>query len=240
VSTSDNLGAMTTPGATWQITTVDETGSTNVDLLAAAATGAADRSVLMARHQTDGRGRLDRRWAAPPGANLLVSMLFRDVPKHPHELTQRVALAAAEAGREVAGVSPTLKWPNDLLLDGRKLAGVLAQSGGRSDGGEPAYVVVGIGLNVGWAPEGGARLGDGIDPAVVLDHMLDAYDRLPADIAGLYRASLATIGQPVRVELPGSAVFGRALDVMPDGRLVVLDECGITHRFDTGDVVHLR
>ena len=58
-------------------------------------------------------------------------MLFRDVPAHPHELTQRVALAAAEACREVAGVSPLLKWPNDLLLDGRKLAGVLAQSGWR-------------------------------------------------------------------------------------------------------------
>ena len=70
--------------------------------------------------------------------------------------------------------------------------------------------------------------------------MLAAYDRLPSDITDLYRASLATIGQSVRVELPGSAVFGRALDVMPDGRLVVLDECGITHRFDTGDVVHLE
>ena len=129
-----------------------------------------------------------------------------------------------------------LKWPNDLLLDGRKLAGVLAQSGGQG----PAYVVVGIGLNVGWAPEGAAHLGDGLDPATVLDAMLAAYDRLPADITELYRASLATIGQSVRVELPGSAVFGRALDVMPDGRLVVLDDCGITHRFDTGDVVHLR
>ena len=235
---------MGTPNATWLITIVDETGSTNDDLLASAAAGAPDRSVLMARHQTDGRGRLDRRWVAPPGANLLVSMLFRDVPEHRHELTQRVALAAAEACREVAGITPTLKWPNDLLSDGRKLAGVLAQSGGRSAGPagdlNPGYVVVGIGLNVGWAPDGAALLGDGIDPAVVLDHMLAAYDRLPPEIHELYRASLGTIGQSVRVELPGSAVFGRALDVMPDGRLVVLDECGITHRFDTGDVVHLR
>ena len=78
---------------------------------------------------------------ASPGANLLVSMLFREVPQHPHELTQRVALAAAEACREIADVSPMLKWPNDLLLDGRKLAGVLAQAGGAG----PAYVVVGIG-----------------------------------------------------------------------------------------------
>ena len=227
---------MTTPNATWRITGVDETGSTNADLLAAAASGAPDRSVLVARHQTAGRGRLNRRWDAPAGANLLVSLLFREVPEHAHELTQRVALAAARACTEVAGVAPTLKWPNDLLLDGRKLAGVLAQSGG----GGPEYVVVGIGLNVGWAPDGAARLGDDLEPAVVLEAMLAAYDRLPADITESYRSSLATLGQSVRVELAGSTVVGRALDVLADGRLVVLDECGITHRFDTGDVVHLR
>jgi BirA family biotin operon repressor/biotin-[acetyl-CoA-carboxylase] ligase len=227
---------MTTPSATWQITVVDETGSTNADLLAAAASGAADRSVLMARHQTAGRGRLDRRWVAPTGTNLLVSMLFRDVPTHPHELTQRVALAAAKACRDVAGVSPTLKWPNDLLLEGRKLAGVLAQAGGPG----PQYVVVGIGLNVAWAPDDAAKLGDNYAPAEVLDAMLAAYDLLPDDITDLYREALTTIGQSVRVELADSAVVGRALDVLPDGRLVVLDECGITHRFETGDVVHLR
>ena len=227
---------MTTPSATWQITIVDETGSTNADLLAAAASGAVNHSVLMARHQTSGKGRLDRRWEAPPGTNLLVSLLFRSVPEHPHELTQRVALAASQACSAVAGVSPALKWPNDLLLDGQKLAGVLAQAGGV----ETEYVVVGIGLNIGWAPEGAARLGDGYDPANVLDAMLVAYDELPANISDMYRASLSTIGQSVRVELSGSQVVGRALDVLADGRLVVLDECGITHRFDTGDVVHLR
>ena len=71
--------------------------------------------------------------------------------------------------------------------------------------------------------------------------MLVAYDDLPADIADDCTApALATIGQSVRVELGGSEVVGRAIDVLPDGRLVVLDECGITHRFDTGDIVHLR
>ena len=231
---------MTTPGATWHITVVDETGSTNVDLLAAAAAGAADRSVLRARHQTAGKGRLDRQWTAPPEANLLVSMLFRDVPANPHELTQRVALAAVAACRDVAAVSPMLKWPNDLLLDGRKLAGVLAQAGAAVRDNTPDYVVVGIGLNVGWAPAEAARLGEQFDPADVLDAMLAAYDRLPADITELYRAGLETIGKSVRVELSASTVAGHALDVLADGRLVVLDECGITHRFDTGDVVHLR
>ena len=227
---------MTTPSATWQITVVDETGSTNVDLLRAAASGAPDRSVLMARHQTAGRGRLARQWIAPPGANLLVSLLLCEVPEHPHQLTQRVALAAARACTTVAGITPTLKWPNDLLLDGRKLAGVLAQAGGSG----PDYVVVGIGLNVGWAPDDAARLGEAYDPRVVLDAMLLAYDELPDDIGEAYRAALVTLGRTVRVELTDSEVVGRALDVLPDGRLVVLDDCGITHRFDTGDIVHLR
>jgi BirA family biotin operon repressor/biotin-[acetyl-CoA-carboxylase] ligase len=227
---------MTSPSATWQITSVDETGSTNADLLAAAAAGAVDRTVFVARHQTAGRGRLDRQWVAPPGANLLVSLLFRDVPAHPHELTQRVALAAAEACRAVAAVSPTLKWPNDLMLDGRKLAGVLAQAGGPG----PQYVVVGIGVNVRWAPDDAAKLGEEHDPGAVLKAMLAAYVELPADIAPAYRAALETIGQSVRVELADSVVVGRALDVLADGRLVVLDECGTTHRFDTGDIVHLR
>lgn len=221
----------------WHVRVVDETGSTNADLLAAAASGAPHRSVLAARHQTAGRGRLDRRWEAHAGANLLVSLLFTEVPDHAHELTQRVALAAADAAATLAGADVRLKWPNDLLLDGRKLAGVLAQStfvDGRR------VVVVGIGVNVGWAPPDAALLGGGLEPMALLAEMLRAYDRLPTDVWPLYRERLATLGVAVRVELPTETIEGRALDVERDGRLVVLDACGITHRFDVGDVVHLR
>jgi len=227
--------------AIWHVEVVEETGSTNADLLAAAVAGAPDRSVLVARHQTAGRGRLDRRWDAPAGTNLLVSMLFRRLPDHVHELTQRVALAAADAVLAVGGVRAGLKWPNDLLVDGAKLAGVLAQAGavdGRVD-----HVVVGIGVNVGWAPEGGARVSDGADPLDPLDllrAMLAAYDALPDDVHGRYRDALVTLGQRVRVERPADVIEGRAIDVGRDGRLAVLDDCGITHHLDTGDVIHLR
>ena len=217
---------------------IAETGSTNADLLVAAAAGAPDRSVLAADLQTAGRGRLDRRWEAPAGANLLVSLLLRDVPEHPHQVTQRVALAAAAAARQLTGLDVALKWPNDLLVDGRKLAGVLAQGGG---GPGSAFVVVGIGINVGWAPEGAARLGDAVAPADVLHAMLTAFDELPLDVTAIYRDRLATIGQLVRVELPNDRILeGRAIGVEADGRLLVLDDCAITHRIDTGDVVHLR
>ena len=222
----------------WHVEVVDETGSTNADLLAAVAAGAPDRSVRMARHQTAGRGRLDRRWEAPPGANLLVSLLFRGVVAPPHELVQRVGLAALDACERIAGVRASLKWPNDLLVDDRKLAGILAQSTAADDG---RVVVVGIGLNIGWAPDGAARLGDGIVPETVLFALLEAFDSLPVDLHDRYRERLGTLGRTVRVQRTDDTIVeGRALDVEADGRLVVLDGCGITHRIDTGDVTHLR
>src|SRR3954466_13886918 len=110
----------------WSVTWVAETGSTNSDLVPAAMPDAPDRTVLAARHQTAGRGRLDRRWDAPPGANLLVSILFREGVDRPHRITQRVAVAAAVACERVAGVRADIKWPNDLLLGEAKLAGILA------------------------------------------------------------------------------------------------------------------
>jgi BirA family biotin operon repressor/biotin-[acetyl-CoA-carboxylase] ligase len=219
------------------VTVVPETGSTNADLLAAAAAGAPDRRVLMARHQTSGRGRLDRRWESPPGVNLLVSILFRDVPASPHELTHRVALAAAHAVERLTGLAPTVKWPNDLLLNGRKLAGLLAQSGGH---GTIDHVVVGIGVNVGWGLDDAATLAGAVTPDELLAALLDEYDRLPADIGPLYRSRLATLGQDVRVERPDGDITGRAVDLDDDGRLVVLDDAGVAHHLDVGDVVHLR
>lgn len=218
----------------WHVRHVAETGSTNTDLLAEAAKGAPDRSVLATGFQSAGRGRLDRRWDAPPGANLLVSLLFRAVPDPANELTRRVGVAAVEAVRATTGLAAVLKWPNDVLLDGRKLGGILAQRA--ADG----PVVVGLGLNVGWAPDGAAALGSAVLVPDVLAALLAAYDGLPSDIHPRYRQLLDTVGRHVEVELPGGAVAGRAVDVEPDGRLVVIDECAVTHRIDVGDVIHTR
>jgi BirA family biotin operon repressor/biotin-[acetyl-CoA-carboxylase] ligase len=222
---------------------VEETGSTNADLLAAAAAGAPDRTVLRALHQTAGRGRLDRVWEAPPGANLLVSILFRTGLDHPHRLTHRVAVAAAIAVERVTGLRPTLKWPNDLLLDGLKLAGILTQAGG--SGGRVEYVVPGLGMNVRWAPPGAARLGDDVDPADVLAEILVVLDELGEEHDDEYRRRLSTLGQRVRVEMITGELVGTAVDVLDDGRLVVRPEGSPADgsadvAIDTGDVVHLR
>src|SRR3954470_21079179 len=152
----------------WSVWFVAETGSTNADLLA--IPDAPDRTVLVAGHQTAGRGRLDRTWDAPPSANLLTSILFTDVPDEPAALTRAVGIAAVDAVAAATGLAAKLKWPNDLVLDDRKLAGILAQ---RSPSGP---VVVGIGLNVGWAPAGAARLGEGVEPLLILTELLRAFD----------------------------------------------------------------
>lgn len=147
-----------------------------------------------------------------------------------------------------------MKWPNDLLVNDAKIAGVLAQSGGRSADGRPEYVVVGIGVNVGWAPAEGTSLRECteaessdtlVSPERLLAELLVDLDALLALDDGerhdAYVSSLSTISRKVRVDLPdGSQVVGRALSVEHDGRLVVLDDCATTHRFDTADVVHLR
>ena len=132
---------------------VERTGSTNADLLAAAAAGAPDRTVLIAEHQEAGRGRLARSWVSPPGSGLTVSVLLRPEGISASKLgwlTLLAGLATYDAVRGLTTVPCGLKWPNDLLLGPgqRKVAGILAEV---ADPQRPA-VVVGIGLNVAAAP----------------------------------------------------------------------------------------
>ena len=233
----------------WHVTSVPETGSTNADLLAQGAAGAPDRTVLRAEYQSAGRGRLDRTWEAPQGVNLLVSLLFRDVPSRLHVLTQVVALAATQVARD-CGVEAVLKWPNDILVGTQKLAGILAQAAPVGPDGKIPFVVVGIGCNLGWAPPDAACLATSgwtreVTPDEFLQEMLPVIDRLLAmndeAMNAEYVANLATINSRVRVEMPnGEDIIGRAMSVELDGRLVVLDDCAVTHRIDTADVVHLR
>lgn len=234
----------------WHVTSVSETGSTNADLLKMGADGAPDRTVLRADFQSAGRGRLDRTWDAPVGANLLVSLLFRPVPPRPHVLTQVVALAAVAVSAELCDVVIDLKWPNDLLIEGSKVAGILAQAAPAGPDGVVPFVVVGIGLNLGWAPAEATSLSASGWSRVVAPHefllaMLPHIDRYMSltdeERHAEYVSRVATIGTRVRAQMPdGNDIVGRAVDVERDGRLVVIDDCAVTHRIDTADVVHLR
>ena len=231
-----------------------ETGSTNDDLAAAARAGEPAGAVLVADHQTAGRGRLGRRWEAPPGASLLVSVLLRSTAatsSRLHGSIHAVGLAARAACADVAGFTPGLKWPNDLVADDRKLAGVLAEA--VMVEGVVTAVVVGMGLNIEWPPEpteeavalrwlAGApvdhdRLLNGF-----LEHLANRVAQWQDDPAGLvrdYRAALVTLGRDVRVVLPSGEVVGQATDVTEDGQLVV-DTGHDVVTVAVGDVIHVR
>jgi BirA family biotin operon repressor/biotin-[acetyl-CoA-carboxylase] ligase len=241
-------------GGDWDVRWFEEIDSTNSYLRTEARRGAPEGTVAVADHQTAGRGRLDRRWEAPPAASLLASVLFRPEldPAELHLCTVAVALAAAEACREVAGVGPVLKWPNDLLVGEAKLAGVLAEA---EFAGAACIVVVGIGVNVAWpGPDGvgGTCLnhlaGEQVNRQELLDALLGALSprRALLDDAGgrrrlaaELRERCATLGQRVRVELPAEAVVGTATEIDDHGHLVVQTVAG-PRTVAAGDVVHLR
>ena len=197
--------------------------------------------MAVADHQSAGRGRLGRTWEAPAGASLLTSLLFRpDLPiERRHLVTTAVALAGAAA---IGEAGPVLKWPNDLLVEGRKVGGVLAEA-------DRDAVVVGIGINLNWEgdpPANGVAVnqvvGHAVDREAVLQALLREVDARYGEwdaVASEYRERCATIGSEVRVELPDETFTGTAADVNDDGHLLV--DVGVCLRTVTAaDVVHLR
>ena len=240
-----------------------EVGSTNDVAAALARQGAPEGLVVVADHQTAGRGRWGRSWEDLPGSSLLVSVVLRPGPGQgpPTLVTAACGLAAADACLDVAGLWPGLKWPNDLVVGDRKLAGILAEVVPVPDGAPPA-VVVGLGLNlVRPASSGSAFLasnaiaaeevaGRPVDRDAVLEAFLVRLEHrctALADPAGRewlldeYRERCVTLGREVRVELPGgSTVEGQAVGVGPDGSLAVRTEDDQVTLMAAGDVVHLR
>lgn len=234
----------------WDVHYVEQTASTNADLLALAREGAAPGTVVRAGVQTAGRGRLGRSWQAPPGTSLLASILLEAEPV-PFVVMARVALAASDACLDLAGVTATLKWPNDLLVGERKLAGLLSEA----DGGS-RHVVVGIGVNVDWPPP--AELPEDLreilvalshvaasvpSGAALLDGLLGRLDgwlaRSPAEVLAAYRSRCATLGRAVTVTLADRTLEGVATGITRSGELEVA--AGATSQtVRTGDVMHVR
>jgi BirA family transcriptional regulator, biotin operon repressor / biotin---[acetyl-CoA-carboxylase] ligase len=249
--------------------------STNRYLLDVARRRPQHGLVAVAGHQSAGRGRLGRHWEAPPGANLLVSVLLvPDLPPADLYLCNvAAALSAAEACRQVASLEAELKWPNDLLVGERKLGGILAESVPALENGPPVpgsggpLLVVGIGVNVRWPPpEGDAEAasvpeelratatsilretGRDVSPDDLLAPLLSGLDRRITELADPhgrhrvsadYRRHCRTLGREIRVTLAHEEIQGAALDITPEGHLVV--DCGACFvTVVAGDVVHLR
>lgn len=255
--------ALVRPGSLWTaVDVVQATGSTNTDLAARAVKGEAPAgSVLVAEEQSAGRGRLDRRWSAPPRSGLFFSVYLEpDVPAARWGWLPLLAgVATATALARAAGVDTALKWPNDLLVtvgaEERKAGGILAEAAGKG-------VVVGIGLNVSLRADelpvpgagslalAGAR---GVDRDPLLRAVLRSLERWYVDwqaaggdpaASGLqeaYAAGCATLGRSVRALLPGDReIRGEAVALDGDGRLVLATADGVRQPVGAGDIVHLR
>jgi len=165
-------------------------------------------TVVVADHQTAGRGRLAHRWEAPPGTALLVSFVLEPNPL--------LSLAAGVAAVEACGSGVRLKWPNDLLLGGRKVGGILVEA-------TPTKAICGIGINLTWAPAGAAQLDQPRDQ--LLERLREAIDRwtsaTPADVLSRWRELSDTIGKRVRIQLPDRVIEGTAGDIDANGNLIV-------------------
>ncbi|MET8168378.1 biotin--[acetyl-CoA-carboxylase] ligase [Streptomyces sp. NPDC057456] len=257
--------ALVREGGLWsQVEVVQSTGSTNSDLVDAVNAGrAGEGAVLVAEEQTSGRGRLDRRWTAPPRSGLFFSVLLTpsEVPVARWGwLPLLTGVAVATGLSRAASVDTALKWPNDLLVtvggEERKAGGILAERAGQE------AVVVGVGLNVTLRADelpvplaGSLALAGALntdrDPLLrgVLRSLEEWYGRWRAAdgdpaASGLqetYAAGCATLGRTVRAELPGDrSIVGEAVAVDGDGRLVIATKEGVQEPVGAGDIVHLR
>jgi BirA family biotin operon repressor/biotin-[acetyl-CoA-carboxylase] ligase len=201
-----------------------------------AAEGAPEGTVVVAEEQIAGRGRLGRSWVSPPGANLYVTLVLRPSPERMRALSMIAPLAVAEAVEETTALSPRIKWPNDLLLAGRKLAGVLIDT--EISGQAPQYALVGVGLNVNLdvraipeiadiATSLRQQLGREISREEVLAAFLNRFEPLYVEsergtaVREAWRSRLDTLGRQIRVASGGLVEEGLAEDVDTDGSLIL-------------------
>lgn len=245
-----------THAAAPRVEVVAHSASTNAELRTVTDAAAWPHlSVLLTDDQTAGRGRLDRTWITPPGTALAISVLLRELPADPEARGWIPLVAGAAMSDAVAAQLPThqvgVKWPNDVLVDGRKISGILAEATADA-------VVVGAGVNTDMADEqlpvetatSFAALGAEVDvDRLVADYvrslgegiaaLAGTGEKTRADVHAAVSARCLTLGREVTVSLPGGdELQGKAIRLDEDGRLVVDD--GGERAVSAGDVVHVR
>lgn len=244
----------------WEVIYLERTTSTNDEARRLAAEGAPDRTVVLAEEQTAGRGRRGAKWVSPPGRNGIVSVLLRPGKECPPERWARLTLAAALAGCDALDALPGLgaaaevKWPNDLYLSGRKVAGILVESAWTAEGG---FVVIGTGFNLNlepsdfpeelrpvatsvWMERGGLA----VDRGVFLTNYLRALHTRCAQAAadfpalkeeGWRRSWLAQ--RRVTLTAAGQELEGVVCGLGPEGELLLLSDDGIVQVISSADLI---
>ena len=233
-----------------------ETTSTNDVVERLARDGVPEGSVVFAETQTRGRGRLGRRWTSPAGKGLWFSVLLRPamMPQAVTQITIAAATAIARAIRQKTALSPQIKWPNDILLGPRKVAGVLTELNAELD--RVRYVILGVGLDVNLAPtdfpaelrplatslaiEAGRQISRAEMAAALLEELDRDYARVRgqqfAELANEWEQQCDTVGCHVSIRLGDRIVAGRAEALDDDGALLVRTEHGHLERIIGGDV----
>ena len=232
----------------------DEVASTNDLAKELAAKGAPEGTLVVAEAQTGGRGRLGRQWDSPPGTGLYVSLLLRPPlpPTEMPQITLTTAVAVARALKRVTGAAPGIKWPNDLLLAGRKLGGILTEMETESE--QIRHVVVGLGLNVNNPafPEELEPIATSLVLATgrrhsrleILQAWLEEFEELygrflAREFAGIldeWRSLTVTLGHRVTVRQGPVTICGQAVEVAPDGALLVETDAGEVVRVTSGEL----
>ncbi len=236
-----------------------ETDATNRQAKILAARGEAEGTVVAADAQTDGRGRISRSWFSPAGQNIYMSIILRPpmAPAQAPRLTLMSAVAVAQV-LQSAGLNVRIKWPNDILINSRKVAGILTEIGTEMD--RVDWVVVGLGLNVNTPAEkmppeiqqnATSMLMEKGRPferaallCVLLENFETRYEQLKAEgfgpIMDQWRRMTDIIGQKVFVDVMDRRHYGTVTAVDDDGVLILEDDHGQTHRIFSGDVTRVR
>ena len=217
-----------------------------------AVAGAPHGAVVFAEEQTAGRGRFGRRWVSPAGKNLYFTLILRPDAGRLRALSMVVPLAVCRAVEAVTSLRPVIKWPNDILVGGRKLSGILIE--GESSGAELLYALAGIGLNVndpiddpeiaGIATSLSREAGEDTPRETVLAALLneleDSYNAAPGDLYSGWRSRITTLGQSVRLTFRDEVYEGTAEDVDDEGSLILRLADGTRRTFEAGEVTLRR
>jgi len=237
-----------------------ELDSTNTRARELAESGAAEGEIVIAESQTQGRGRLGRRWESPPLSNLYLSIVLRPglPPKHAPQITLAAAVALVETVGSFLPRPPVIKWPNDILIDGKKLAGILTEAA--CDTECVQYVILGIGLNLNYRAETMPQTlrqratsmadmaGENLSRETVLVRLIHDLDRCYGELEESGFAALrprwethfGLRGRRVRVELGDQTIIGRAQGIDHEGALIVDTEDEQRRSIIAGDVIPLE
>ncbi len=234
----------------------EKAGSTNDIAYSLAERGLKEGTIVLAEEQTKGRGRLGRQWASPPGGGIYMSCILRPrlIPNEVSKITLAASVSVCKAIGQISGVSAAIRWPNDILINNRKVCGILTEMKAEQD--TVNFVIVGIGVNVNTRlrsiPKGASSIREeskkiisriGLTRAI-LEELEENYlvlkDKGFAPIVEKWKALASMLGSRVKIALHTREFEGQAIDVDVDGSLIVRLDNGFLERVSSGDVIIVR